>query len=99
MHLFQFGEGSFGSRRRCGAHEPASPSGANDQTHDGVEGSSLLAANRLVTSRPWWFGQGTPGVAVGEAELPHRQGGVWFVDLTAVMSGADVPIASAVGWC
>jgi predicted ATPase len=39
-------------------------------------------------------------IAVGEAELPHCNGGVWFVDLTAVARSADVTsaIAAALGF-
>ena len=36
-------------------------------------------------------------VAVGEAELPHRPGGVWFVDLTTVSGDAEVVPAIANG--
>jgi predicted ATPase len=38
-------------------------------------------------------------LAVGEGELRHRNAGVWFVDLTAVMSGDEAPgaIASVLG--
>ena len=60
----------------------------------------MLATNRLVTiTAVGGSGKTRLAIAVGEAELPHRPGGVWFVDLTAVMSGADVPaaIATALG--
>ena len=45
------------------------------------------------------FGQNRLAIAVGEAELLKRPGGVWFVDLTAVLGDDDVPaaIAKAVG--
>ena len=55
-----------------------------------------LASNRLVTiTAVGGSGKTRVALAVGEAELPHRSGGVWFVDLTSVMSGADVPGAVA----
>ena len=36
-------------------------------------------------------------VAVGEAELAHRLGGVWFTDLTKITTDAAVPMAVAGG--
>ena len=34
---------------------------------------------------------------MGEEELPHCRSGAWFVDLTAVSTGAEVPGAIANG--
>ena len=59
-----------------------------------------LATNRLVTiAAVGGSGKTRLANAVGEQELDHRPGGVWFVDLTTVMSESDVPaaIAAAVG--
>lgn len=60
----------------------------------------LLATNRVVTlTAVGGSGKTRLAIAVGELELPRRSGGVWFVDLTAVMSGSDLPaaVANAVG--
>jgi predicted ATPase/class 3 adenylate cyclase len=58
----------------------------------------LLAESRLVTvTAVGGSGKTRLAIAVGEAELPHRRGGVWFVDLTAVSNGAEVPSAIANG--
>ena len=61
-----------------------------------------MAGSRLVTvTAAGGSGKGTVpvAIAVGEAELLKRPGGVWFVDLTAVLGDNDVPaaIAKAVG--
>ena len=103
MHLFQFGEGEFPRLRVVDAaltNLPARPTRMIGRDDEVSRVRQLLAANRLVTiTAVGGSGKTRLAIAVGEAELPHRQGGVWFVDLTAVMSGADVPaaIASAVG--
>ncbi len=56
----------------------------------------LLVAGRLVTiTAVGGSGKTRLAVAVGEAELYDRAGGVWFVDLSAVMNAADVPYAIA----
>jgi predicted ATPase len=58
----------------------------------------LLAEARLVTvTAVGGSGKTRLAIAVGEAELPHCPSGVWFVDLTAVNSGAEVPGAIANG--
>ena len=60
----------------------------------------LLGSDRLVTiTAPGGSGKTRLAIAVGEAELSRRAGGVWLVDLTAVTSGAEVPgaIAKALG--
>ena len=103
IHLFQFGEGEFPRLRVVDAaltNLPARPTRLIGRDDEVSRVRHLLAANRLVTiTAVGGSGKTRLAIAVGEAELPHRRGGVWFVDLTAVMSGADVPaaIASAVG--
>ena len=58
----------------------------------------LLGESRLVTiTAVGGSGKTRLAIAVGEAELPHHRSGVWFVDLAAVSSGADVPSAIANG--
>ena len=56
----------------------------------------MMSDSRLVTVTA----AGGPGktrlaIAIGEAELPHRHGGVWFADLTAVARGTEVTSAIA----
>ncbi len=103
IHLYQFGEGEFPRLRVVDAaltNLPARPTRMIGRDDDVSRVRHLLATNRLVTiTAVGGSGKTRLAIAVGEAELPHRRGGVWFVDLTAVMSGADVPaaIASAVG--
>jgi predicted ATPase/DNA-binding SARP family transcriptional activator len=61
---------------------------------------ALLEWERLVTiTAPGGSGKTRLAIAVGEAELPRRPGGVWLVDLTAVTSGAEVvgAVAQALG--
>lgn len=58
----------------------------------------LLANGRLVTvTAVGGIGKTRLAIAVGEAELVHRPDGVWFVDLTALSSGAAVAGAVANG--
>ena len=103
MHLFQMGDGEFPRLRVVDVeltNLPARPTRLIGRSDEVSKVRNLLATNRLVTiTAVGGSGKTRLAIAVGEAELPHRDGGVWFVDLTAVMSGADVPaaIARAVG--
>ena len=99
MHLFQIGDGTFPRLRVVGAaltNLPARLTRLIGRDDDVSKVRQLLATNSLVTiTAVGGSGKTRLAIAVGEAELPHRPGGVWFVDLTAVMSGADVPAAIA----
>jgi predicted ATPase/class 3 adenylate cyclase len=103
IHLFQIGDGEFPRLRvvdRALTNLPARPTRLIGRDDEVSKVRHLLATDRLVTiTAVGGSGKTRLAIAVGEAELPHRPDGVWFVDLTAVMSGADVPaaIASAVG--
>ena len=103
MHLFQLGDGEFPRLRVVDValtNLPARPTRLIGRGDEVSKVRNLLATNRLVTiTAVGGSGKTRLAIAVGEAELPHRDDGVWFVDLTAVMSGDDVPaaIASAVG--
>lgn len=58
----------------------------------------LLTDSRLVTvTAVGGSGKTRLAIAVGEAELAHHRSGVWFVDLTAVSNGVEVPSAIANG--
>lgn len=103
IHLFQLGDGEFPRLRVVDAaltNLPARPTRLIGRDDEVSKVRNLLPTNRLVTiTAVGGSGKTRLAIAVGEAELPHRPDGVWFVDLTAVMSGADVPaaVASAVG--
>ncbi len=103
IHLFQLGNDEFPRLRVVDAaltNLPVRPTRLIGRDDEVAKVRQLLTTNRLVTiTAVGGSGKTRLAIAVGEAELPHRRGGVWFVDLTAVMSGADVPaaIASAVG--
>ncbi len=103
IHLYQLGDGEFPRLRVVDAaltNLPARPTRLIGRDDEVSKVRHLLATDRLVTvTAVGGSGKTRLAIAVGEAELPHRPDGVWFVDLTAVMSGADVPaaIANAVG--
>ena len=103
MRLFQIGDETFPRLRVVEpalTNLPVRPTRLIGRVDEVSKVRQLLTTNRLVTiTAVGGSGKTRLAVAVGEAELPHRPGGVWFVDLTAVMSGADVPaaIASALG--
>ncbi len=103
MRLFQLGVGVFPPLRVVDAglsNLPVRPTRLIGRDRDVINVRRLLDANRLVTvTAVGGAGKTRLAIAVGEAELPHRSGGVWFVDLTAVMSGTDVigAIAGAIG--
>ena len=101
IHLFQLGDGEFPRLRVVDAvltNLPVRPTRLIGRDDEVSKVRRLLATDRLVTvTAVGGSGKTRLAIAVGEAELPHRPGGVWFVDLTAVMSGADVPTAIAGG--
>jgi predicted ATPase/class 3 adenylate cyclase len=103
IRLFQLGDGEFAPLRVVDAaltNLPSRPTRLIGRDDEVSRVRQLLADNRLVTiTAVGGSGKTRLAIAVGEAELRQRPDGVWFVDLTAVMSGDDVPaaIANAVG--
>lgn len=103
LELFQLGAGSFPPLRVVDPwlhNLPPSRTRLIGRDDDVAEVRRLLAADRLVTLLAvGGSGKTRLALSVGESELAHRSGGVWFVDLTAVVSGAEVPeaIAHALG--
>jgi predicted ATPase/DNA-binding SARP family transcriptional activator len=99
MQLWQLGDGDFPALRVVDpalSNLPVRPTRLIGRDDEIAKVRRLLEANRLVTiTAVGGSGKTRVAIAAGEAELPHRSGGVWFVDLTAVMDGADVPAAIA----
>ena len=101
LRLFQLGTDTFASLRVIDpsmSNLPVRPTRLIGREVELGRIRGLLAESRLVTvTAVGGSGKTRLAIAVGEAELPHRRGGVWFVDLTAVSSGAEVPSAIANG--
>jgi predicted ATPase/class 3 adenylate cyclase len=103
MALFQVGPGDFPPLRVVNpwlSNLPERPTRLIGREDDVSKVRRLLGSHRLVTlNAVGGSGKTRLALAVGESELPHRPGGVWFVDLTAVMSDPEVPeaIAGAIG--
>jgi predicted ATPase/class 3 adenylate cyclase len=101
LHLFQLGTDTFASLRVIDpsmSNLPVRPTRLIGRDAELGRIRGLLAESRLVTvTAVGGSGKTRLAIAVGEAELPHHRGGVWFVDLTAVSNGADVPSAIANG--
>jgi predicted ATPase/class 3 adenylate cyclase len=100
VRLFQVGEGAFPALRVVDntpeSNLPARPTRLIGRAAEVAEARSLLTSHRLVTlSAVGGSGKTRLAVAVGEEELNHRSGGVWFVDLTSVMNPAEVAAAVA----
>jgi predicted ATPase len=100
MHL---GEGRFPPLRVVDpamTNLPVRPTRLIGRDEDVAHVRSLLAQYRLVTvTAVAGSGKTRVAIAAGEQELPHRTGGVWFVDLAAVRRDSDVTaaISKAVG--
>jgi predicted ATPase/class 3 adenylate cyclase len=104
IRLFQLGEGEFPPLRVAvnapPSNLPVRPTRLIGRTGEVAQVRRLLTQHRLVTiTAVGGSGKTRVAIAVGDAELDHRPGGVWFVDLTAVMNADDVPsaVAGAVG--
>ena len=100
LHLFQVGDGAFPALRAADnspeSNLPARPTRLIGRAAEVAEARSLLASHRLVTvSAVGGSGKTRLAIAVGDEELHHRSGGVWFVDLTSVMNPDDVAAAVA----
>jgi predicted ATPase/class 3 adenylate cyclase len=101
LRLFQLGTDTFPALRVIDpsmSNLPVRPTRMIGRETDMARIRGLLAESRLVTvTAVGGSGKTRLAIAVGEAELPHHRSGVWFVDLTAVSNGADVPSAIANG--
>ena len=101
--LFQVGNGDFPPLRVLDprlSNLPARPTRLVGREDDVTRVRRLLATDRLVTlNAVGGSGKTRLALAVGESELTHRPGGVWFVDLAAVMSDLELPeaVAGAIG--
>ena len=100
VRLFQIGDGVFPALRVVeNAPETNLPSRPNrliGRAAEVAEARSLLTSHRLVTlSAVGGSGKTRLAIAVGEEELHHRSGGVWFVDLTSVMNPDEIAAAVA----
>ncbi len=103
MQLYQIGDASHPPLRtdtRRVSNLPVRPTRLIGR-HDDVSAiRALLAADRLVTlTAVGGSGKTRLAQAVGDAELAQRPDGVWFVDLTAIASGRELPeaISGALG--
>lgn len=103
IRLFQLGDGAFPPLRVIDpgrSNLPARATRLIGREHEVTRVRGLLTEHRLVTiTAVGGVGKTRLAIAIGESELAHRAGGVWFVDLTTVVDGSDVPaaIANAVG--
>ncbi len=103
VRLFQLGEGAFPPLRVVDpglSNLPARPTRLIGRDDEVLRVRQLLGEHRLVTiTAVGGVGKTRLAIAIGESELAHRVGGVWFADLTTVVNGSDVPtaIANAVG--
>ena len=103
LRLFQLGSESFRALRVVDSglsNLPVRPTRLIGRESEVVQVRTLLADHRLVTiTALGGSGKTRVAIAVGEAEIAHRSGGVWFVDLTAITRNDEVPsaVASAVG--
>ena len=88
LRLFQLGEGRFPPLRVVDpamTNLPVRPTRLIGRDEDVARIRKLLAEHRLVTvTAVGGSGKTRVAIAAGEAELPHRSGGVWFADLAAV---------------
>lgn len=103
IRLFQLGHETFRALRVVDpglSNLPVRPTRLIGREAEVAKIRMMLADHRLVTiTALGGSGKTRVGIAVGEAEIAHRAGGVWFVDLTAISRDDDVPsaVASAVG--
>jgi len=99
VHLFQLGDGDFPPLRVADPelhNLPARPTSIIGREVEVAHLRGLLLEERLVTMTALGgCGKTRLALAVGEAELRHQPDGVWFVDFTAIVDGANVPAALA----
>ncbi len=101
LRLLQLGKDDFPPLRvidPASTNLPVAPTSLVGRAEDLRRVREVLATQRLVTlTAGGGTGKTRLALAVGEQELLHRPDGVWFVDLTAVTDGAQVPAAVAAG--
>ncbi len=99
VHIHQLGSVTFPSLRTVARRQgnlPVAASNLIGRDNEVAEVQQALADTRLVTlTATGGMGKTRLALAVGEAELPHRRDGVWFVDLTTVTEEAQIPVAIA----
>jgi hypothetical protein len=103
IRLFQLGTDTFPPLRVVDpslSNLPVRPTRLVGREGNIAQVRQALTRARLATiTAVGGSGKTRVALAVGEAELPHRSAGVWFVDLAAVMNDGEVPgaVASALG--
>ena len=99
VHLFQVGNDEFPGLRvtdPAASNLPVRPTRLLGRDDDIRRAREMLLDRRLVTvAAVGGSGKTRLAIAIGEEELPRRPGGVWFVDLTSVLSPDEVPSAVA----
>lgn len=101
VQIWQLGDGEFPALRVVDplvTNLPAAATALVGREYDLGRVRHALVSSRLVTlTAGGGTGKTRLALAVGEAELPHRRDGVWFVDLSSVTDGALVGAAVAAG--
>jgi predicted ATPase/class 3 adenylate cyclase len=101
VHVHQVGDGEFPPLRIVASNRtnlPAARTRLIGRDEEVVEIRAALGSHRLITlTAGGGTGKTRLALAVGEEELPHRRGGVWFVDLLRVSDEGHVPAAVAAG--
>ena len=99
LRIYQVGDGEFPPLRiiaRSRTNLPVAPSRLIGRDSELAALREALNSSRLVTlTAAGGTGKTRLALAAGEELLPHRPGGVWFVDLSTVDAGAQVPTAIA----
>lgn len=99
VRIFQVGDGEFPPLRvveQSRTNLPVAPSRLIGRDSELGTLREALGSSRLVTvTAAGGTGKTRLALAAGEALLPHRTGGVWFVDLSTLDDPAHIPAAVA----